>query len=1009
MKEKLLYMLAFLMVALIVFSGYRSVVIFKTMHRQQEAESALSVLQSLSTLINTAGREAFESARFFGVKGVNYLDRLEKSRQDVDRAIVQARGVLSAATHACVRPNDLDTFAHRLKTIRAAIDILDPGNEHFLSDPDKDDPVQALLLRVNPCDTMFAHTGVDREIAHYLQTLYDTKALMDEQALMAFFLARNRPLSKENIQAWELAMEGKGAVAPLPTSLHTLRALSDQARDEKTIADHLRTIRADIFEHAETAGFVAQLYNVEEAFFEPIRIIQRTRKKLFDRISLSLSRDKERNKTSLIEFIATIMVLTIFLYSLYRFIYVARREKNALEESLREIVSDLDPQRRKELEKIMQKGDRVAVYRFLADTTLAARAAEERSLKAERARDIFLANMSHEIRTPLNGILGFAQLMQSTPLTAEQREFMGVIEGSSTNLLKIVNDILDLSKIHAEKIELESIPFSLVYELEEAIEPHAARALERGINYSTFIDPTMPQIKSDPAKITQVMTNLIGNAVKFTNEGGTVDIDVRKIRESDDIVTIRFSIKDSGIGISAEERERIFEPFSQADTSTTRNFGGTGLGLTITRDIIDHLGGSLELTSEVGRGSEFFFELTFERMGEDDAFRNRLEGVTIALYHTGESTLQQMERNLALYARSMGARFRTVGDQDLDLIDDVDVLLLDYSNRETREKIEQLLWLGKKTVLISTMTQQHETDNLSSRVDQIVYRPLTASKLIQVHESMDVVPAPVTPDVASEKDLTLNGLQILVAEDNPINQKLVARVLEGMEVVATLVDNGKEALEMRKAQEFDGILMDIQMPVMGGLESTREILAYEHARGVTHVPIIALTANALQGDRERYLREGFDDYISKPVNLDQLRQTLIRHCARPVSDEGDLLELNGADDDTMELFNFHTVLMYSHSNGLVQRIHKDALTYAGHTFFSVSNEANFLETLKIQMPDVVLIDTYSVELDRCWLLEQVRDRGAKLFIYGHISSRLGCDLTQVSEYTSVSMLLNSLR
>ena len=488
-----------------------------------------------------------------------------------------------------------------------------------------------------------------------------------------------------------------------------------------------------------------------------------------------------------------------------------------------------------------------------------------------------------------------------------------------------------------------------------------------------------------------------------------MDVDIRKIKENDDIVTVRFSIKDSGIGITPEQKERIFEPFSQADTSTTREFGGTGLGLTITRDIIQHMGGTLDLISEPGVGSEFFFELTFERAGKDDDLVNRLEGVTIAFYHTGRSTLRQMERNLALYARAMGARFRMVGDQELDLMDDVDVLLLDYSDRDTRENIEKLLWLGKQTILISTMAQKHETDNLSSRVDRIIYRPLTASKLIRVHESMEVVAPLAAPEGNSEARVTLEGLRILVAEDNPINQKLIGRVLEGMEIVPTLVDNGKEALEMRKAQEFDGILMDIQMPVMGGIEATQEILLYEHARGLTHVPVIALTANALQGDRERYLREGFDNYISKPVNLDQLRQILTQHCARPVPEEEGSQPVSGADEEMLGLFNFHTVLMYSQSKGLVQRIHQDALMYAGHTFFSVSDEVNLFETLKTRQPDVVLIDTYSVELERCRILDHIRDGGARLFIYGHVNPRLGCDLAEVTEYTSVSTLLNALR
>ncbi len=1006
MKTKLLYLLGVVMVALVVLFGIRSAMVVRTMYQQKQTRQTLTVLQALNTLMEKAAREEFESALFFGVNGVNYLDRLESSRQDVDRLIAQVRKLVSDGYAPQTASLDMDRFVRQLHAIRTRVDTLDPSAEDLFSALENRGPVRTLLKGF---DVGSVQTGDVQKISHYIQILHDKKSLADERALLAFFLSRRQPVSDKNIQTWETIMERGGGASVSTISGHSGSDGSDQARDAQTIADRLLPIRGDIFEHADTAGFVTQLYDIENAFLEPIHILERTQKKILSDMDVTLTQEKERHKMLLIELLVGIVVLLILLYLLYRFLYTTKREQNALEESLREIVSDLDAKRRKELETIMRKGDRVAVYRFMADTTLAARAAEERSVKAEKAKDIFLANMSHEIRTPLNGILGFAQLMQSTSLTAEQQEFMGVIEGSSSNLLKIVNDILDLSKIHAEKIELESIPFSLVNDLEQAIEPHAARALERGIEYSTFIDPMIPRVKSDPTKITQVMTNLIGNAVKFTHEGGTVDVDIRKIKENNDIVTVRFSIKDSGIGISPEQKERIFEPFSQADTSTTREFGGTGLGLAITQEIIHHMGGTLDLTSEVGVGSEFFFELTFERAGEDEDVRNRLEGVTIAFYHTGHSTLRQMERNLALYARAMGARFRMVGDHELDLMDDVDVLLLDYSDRDTRENIEKMLWLGKKTILISTMAQKHETDNLSSRVDRIIYRPLTASKLIRVHESIDVVSAPVTQEADEEEQMTLEALRILVAEDNPINQKLIGRVLEGMGIVPTLVDNGKEAVEMRKAQEFDGILMDIQMPVMGGIESTHDILRYEHAHGMVHVPIIALTANALQGDRERYLREGFDNYISKPVNLDQLRQILMQHCARPVPKEETPLKIESSDEEMLGLFHFYTVLMYSQSKGLVQRIHQDALKYAGHTFFSVSSEESLLQTLESKRPDVVLIDTYSVELERCRILDQVRDGGARLFIYGHVNPRLGCDLAEVTEYTAVSTLLSSLR
>jgi signal transduction histidine kinase/CheY-like chemotaxis protein len=1011
MKLKILYyFLIPLMLVLIGFLFFRSMSAFVSMRQHQQGSMDLVVLERIGVLTEKAAEEEFESARYFGIKGVNYLDRLEASRVQVDKAVKALKERIRFTNTQLIDSQSVDQFSSLLKTIRTNVDTLDPACEKKFNSPDEQEPIDTLLKQVNFQNEAFLGSGIQNEIAVYVQMLYDMKALADERALLAFFLAKHSRLSDQNMATWESVLEGKHtALLPKSTTIISWIDALEKERNYITVQERLSAIRGDIFEHADNTEFSTRLYELESVFLEPIRSIHRAEAQLLKTMSQSLQQGKKENQSAFIQYLMMAFLLLLVLVATLKMLVSTKREKLALKESLKEIASDLDVERRKELETIMNQGDRVAVYHFLAKTTMEARAAEERALQAEKAKDLFLANMSHEIRTPLNGILGFTQLMQSTPLNAEQEEFMGVIEGSSDNLLKIVNDILDLSKIHAEKIELESIPFSVVSHLEKAIEPHAARALERGIEYSTFIDPTLPMVNGDPTKLAQVMTNLIGNAVKFTNDGGTVDVDVRKIKESDDIVTIRFSIKDSGIGISPEQKEKIFEPFSQADSSTTREFGGTGLGLTITRDIIDHMGGALEVMSEPGRGSEFFFELLFEREKDDADIHDKLEGVHLAYYHAGQSTLRQMERNLALYARASGARFRMVSDHELDLLDDVDVLLLDYTDKATRTNIEKLLWLGKKTILISTATQKHETDNLSSRVERIIYRPLTASKLIRAYESIFSIAQIEDEEEETQIDIVLDGLNILVAEDNPINQKLIGRVLEGMGIIATLVNNGKEALEMRIAQTFDAILMDIQMPVMGGIESTQEILRYEYSHGEPHIPIIALTANALQGDRERYMKEGFDNYISKPVNLDQLRQVLQQHCHKPEEETAQTIPKPSSDGKIdLDFFNLRTVVMYSVSNIVVQRIHQDALSYAGHIFSTVNRETDLLNFLEKKHPDYVLLDTYSIELHDCALLEKIQRTGAKLFLYGSLNAHLSCEERHVTEYTSVASLLREL-
>ncbi len=993
--------LATVLIAFLLYKSFRTVV---QIRKDTQIQESLVTIVSLGDLVEKADSEQFENARFVGVKGINYLDRLEAARQEVDHALEEALKDTTDTASAWLSQADLRHFTDDLKSMRKHVDLLKPYKNQ--------NPLSSLLVRLKTRTERLTQADIPVELMRYVQSLDYMASFSDERSLIAFFLARRLPLSEDDLHAWETIMEHRGVQAFRQAGNTPLVSGFQKDNNVAMMRNRLAVIQADLFEHATDGKYATQLFDMENLFFEPMLAVSHARKQWIKEIDATLERTQRDNKASLIQYMLAVVFLVGLLFLLYRYLKTVKKEKIALRESLKEVASDLDEDRRKELEVIMEKGDRVGVYKFLSKMTLEAREAEERALEAERTKDHFLANVSHEIRTPLNGILGFAQLMQSTKLSAEQEEFMSVIEGSSDNLLKIVNDILDLSKMHAEKIELERIPFSLIKHFEQAIEPHAARALEQGIEYSTFIDPTLPMIHGDPTKLTQIMTNLIGNAVKFTKEGGAVEIDVRKIKESDTDINIRFSVKDSGIGISAEQKKKIFEPFSQADASTTRKFGGTGLGLTITREIVQHMGGFLDVDSRLGSGSEFHFELVFDKAGADEDIYDRLEGVRLGYYHAGQTTLRQVERNLALYARACGARFRTIEEHDLDFLDDVDILLLDYTDKATQANIEKLLWLGKKTILISTAAQKHETDNLVNRVDKVIYHPLTASKLIRAYEDMsDKHQDDEEVSVESLENVTLEGLRILVAEDNLINQKLIGRVLEGMHTLPTLVNNGKEAVEMRIAQEYDAILMDIQMPVMGGEEAVKKILDYEYENGATHVPVVALTANALIGDRERYIRKGFDDYVSKPININQLRQVLLTYSNKqlavvdPKQDKGpSKLELG------LELFTLQVVLMYSKSMGLVQRIHSDALTHAGHTFSSVGSEDILFEALKSKRPDVIVLDMHSITLSSCDVINQLRKSGAKVFFYGNVSDMDStCNTEKMIQYSSVSTLVKALK
>jgi len=516
-------------------------------------------------------------------------------------------------------------------------------------------------------------------------------------------------------------------------------------------------------------------------------------------------------------------------------------------------------------------------YKFIEHLIDNAKSDKMEALEANESKSLFLANMSHEIRTPLNGIVGFTELLKSTDLNSEQKEFTNIIEKSSENLLSIINNILDLSKIESNKTELDIIIFDPIIEFESAIETYGVRASEKNIELDFFLDPRInKKVLGDAVKIKEVLINLMSNAIKFTDLGGKINVIIKQISSIDNQTEIAFSIEDNGVGMTKEQQLNVFAAFTQADVSITRKYGGTGLGLTISTKFLELMNSELKLESQKEKGTKFFFNIVFEEVLESTelSMHPSFQDVSICKFNY-ELPIQQ-DKYLSEYFDYYNIEkvsFSTPSDlkqcnENSKLnsiwidIDDCDSKLLSTINKLDSNKV----------ILLSSFSNRDKLETLGIDAAKILYKPITPTKIVQGLSAIH--PSKKTEKVADLKKFPYQDIQfegtILVAEDNFINQKLIKQILLKYGVQVELANNGLEAFEKRKSESYDLIFMDIQMPVMDGIEATQEIINYEIEEALTHIPIVALTANALNGDRERFLSEGLDEYIPKPIETNEL-------------------------------------------------------------------------------------------------------------------------------------------
>jgi signal transduction histidine kinase/DNA-binding response OmpR family regulator len=887
---------------LILLSGYFFVTSYLNFEKANALKTILNNNAQLSNALVQIGKERGLTSLYLGSEGKEFSESLMKQRKNTDKTFKSLKQKLifkdptyiPALLKVLGQNNSIDTaqynkLLNNLSTIsklRKSVDTKSKDFKKIFFDGYTKQFATPTLDNISQIKNFALNEDISSLVSSLLQLSTAKENAGLERGFVSYYMTKRSSMSFEEIALWDQFKTKANAFVIKQVSDDLLRSNLEKIFNSpkaKEILTELGETSSAIQTDVDNGDYAED--PIDWFTLQTKKISLLSKAELMTSSALWKKSEAYLQEQLILLSIASFILLLSFILAFLGY-HTARdisRNIKELEDVLNKAVEDMknsdqylasDTAIIENIELDTHEGTKEA-YKFLETLVDTAKEDKLTALKANEAKSLFLANMSHEIRTPLNGIVGFTEILRSTDLTPEQDEFLSIIDKSSENLLSIINNILDLSKIESNKIEIENIVFDASEEFESAIETYAVGASEKNIDLNFYMDPAISsKLKGDPTKIKEIIINLLSNAIKFTSYGGEINLLIQKVENSDN--HIKFSVQDNGIGMSKDQQSRIFDAFSQADVSVTRKYGGTGLGLTISSQFVELMGGELELESAKDQGTTFYFTIPLEEVTSTEPnYTHAFTDITIGKYEQEIPT--KLDSYLEKYFEYFGPsvkHFESVSD--LKELNDHDVcknywIDIDKAKQNILDAITNID--RSKLVIIANVTSRNKIDDLNIDQEQVIYKPITLTKLKNILTKTTNTTTQVLEEAAAKTATTFDA-KILVTEDNIINQKLITRILEEHGITVDVANNGLESFEKRRNNDYDLLFMDIQMPVMDGIEATHEILDYEEDEEVAHVPIVALTANALKGDRERFLNEGMDEYITKPIETSELLYVL---------------------------------------------------------------------------------------------------------------------------------------